>query len=63
MHVAAVCMHVLPLLHQTLNVLLLPLQDIAFFDTQATTGGLLQGLNEDSLAVKESISEKVCGSS
>ncbi len=24
-------------------------QDVAFFDTQATTGGLLQGLNEDSL--------------
>lgn len=24
-------------------------QDVGFFDTQATTGGLLQGLNEDSL--------------
>eukprot|EP00882_Tetradesmus_deserticola_P007854 GHRQ01008267.1.p1 GENE.GHRQ01008267.1~~GHRQ01008267.1.p1 ORF type:complete len:535 (+),score=185.88 GHRQ01008267.1:384-1988(+) len=34
-------------------------QDIAFFDTQASTGGLLQGLNEDSLAVKEAMSEKV----
>jgi ABC-type multidrug transport system fused ATPase/permease subunit len=39
---------------------LLCLQDITFFDTQASTGGLLQGLNEDSLAVKEAISEKVC---
>jgi ATP-binding cassette subfamily B (MDR/TAP) protein 1 len=35
------------------------LQDISFFDTQASTGGLLQGLNEDSLAVKEAMSDKV----
>jgi hypothetical protein len=34
-------------------------QDIAFFDTQATTGGLLQGLNEDSAAVQEALSDKV----
>ena len=33
-------------------------QDVAFFDTQATTGGLLQGLNEDSAAVQEGISDK-----
>jgi hypothetical protein len=42
------------------TLLLASLQDITFFDTQASTGGLLQGLNEDSLAVKEAISEKVC---
>eukprot|EP00879_Flechtneria_rotunda_P033825 GHRR01037634.1.p1 GENE.GHRR01037634.1~~GHRR01037634.1.p1 ORF type:complete len:119 (-),score=30.78 GHRR01037634.1:337-693(-) len=34
-------------------------QDIGFFDTQATTGGLLQGLNEDSLAIQQAISDKV----
>lgn len=34
-------------------------QDISFFDTQASTGGLLQGLNEDSLAVKDAMSDKV----
>lgn len=35
-------------------------QDVAFFDTQATTGGLLQGLSEDALAVQQAINEKVC---
>ncbi|KIY93806.1 ATP-binding cassette, subfamily B(MDR/TAP), member 1 [Monoraphidium neglectum] len=34
-------------------------QDVGFFDTQATTGGLLQGLNEDSLAIQAALSEKV----
>ncbi|GFH10682.1 ATP-binding cassette, subfamily B(MDR/TAP), member 1, partial [Haematococcus lacustris] len=33
-------------------------QDVAFFDTTATTGGLLQGLNEDSLAFQAAISDK-----
>ncbi|KAF8060513.1 ABCB6 [Scenedesmus sp. PABB004] len=33
-------------------------QDISFFDTQATTGGLLQGLNEDALAVQQALSDK-----
>jgi hypothetical protein len=28
-------------------------QDVAFFDVDATSGGLLQGLNEDSIAVSE----------
>jgi hypothetical protein len=27
---------------------------------QATTGGLLQGLSEDSLAIQQAISDKVC---
>jgi hypothetical protein len=47
------------LLWLSLPALFYCLQDITFFDTQASTGGLLQGLNEDSLAVKEAISEKV----
>eukprot|EP00775_Hariotina_reticulata_P008041 gene8041-8236_t len=34
-------------------------QDIPFFDTQATTGGLLQGLSEDSLAIQQAIADKV----
>ncbi|GBF96721.1 ABC transporter B family-like [Raphidocelis subcapitata] len=33
-------------------------QEVAFFDVQATTGGLLQGLNEDALAVQQAVSEK-----
>jgi ABC-type multidrug transport system fused ATPase/permease subunit len=36
-------------------------QEIAFFDTQATTGGLLAGLNEDSIQVQNAISEKLGG--
>lgn len=34
-------------------------QDIAYFDRDATTGKLLQGLNEDTLAFQNGISEKV----
>lgn len=34
-------------------------QDVAFFDTQATTGSLLKGLDEDSASVQQAISEKV----
>ena len=34
-------------------------QDVEFFDTQATTGSLLEGLNEDGNAVQQAISEKV----
>ncbi|GFH13376.1 uncharacterized protein HaLaN_09250, partial [Haematococcus lacustris] len=33
-------------------------QNVAYFDTQATTGTLLQGLNSDSAAVEAAISEK-----
>ncbi|GIL71759.1 hypothetical protein Vretimale_808 [Volvox reticuliferus] len=33
-------------------------QDVAFFDVQSTTGGLVQGLNEDSIDVQNAISEK-----
>jgi ATP-binding cassette subfamily B (MDR/TAP) protein 1 len=34
-------------------------QDVEFFDTQTTTGSLLEGLNEDGNAVQQAISEKV----
>ncbi|GLC41172.1 hypothetical protein PLESTM_001163200 [Pleodorina starrii] len=34
-------------------------QDVAFFDVQSTTGGLVQGLNEDSIDVQNAISEKL----
>ena len=34
-------------------------QNVEFFDTQATTGSLLEGLNEDGNAVQQAISEKV----
>lgn len=34
-------------------------QDVAFFDVEATSGGLLQGLNEDSMAIQQGISDKV----
>jgi ATP-binding cassette, subfamily B (MDR/TAP), member 1 len=34
-------------------------QEIAFFDASATTGVLLQGLNQDTLAVQNAIGEKV----
>lgn len=33
--------------------------EVSFFDVEATTGGLLQGLNEDALAVQAAISDKV----
>ena len=33
--------------------------DVAFFDQQATTGELLQGLNEDCVAISDAIGEKV----
>ncbi|KAG2490598.1 hypothetical protein HYH03_010991 [Edaphochlamys debaryana] len=36
-------------------------QDVAFFDVQSTTGGLVQGLNEDSIDVQNAISEKLGG--
>lgn len=36
-------------------------QDISWFDTQTSTGGLLQGLNEDSLNVQQALSDKVSG--
>ena len=34
-------------------------QDVAFFDVHSTTGGLVQGLNEDSIDVQNAISEKL----
>ncbi|KXZ43925.1 hypothetical protein GPECTOR_77g22 [Gonium pectorale] len=34
-------------------------QDVAFFDVHSTTGGLLQGLNGDSIDVQNAISEKL----
>jgi ATP-binding cassette subfamily B (MDR/TAP) protein 1 len=34
-------------------------QEVAFFDASATTGTLLQGLNQDTLAVQNAIGEKV----
>lgn len=34
-------------------------QEVAFFDASATTGALLQGLNEDTVAVQNAIGEKV----
>ncbi|KAG2428637.1 hypothetical protein HXX76_011344 [Chlamydomonas incerta] len=34
-------------------------QDVAFFDVNSTTGGLVQGLNEDSIDVQNAISEKL----
>uniref|UniRef100_A0A7S0R4U3 ATP-binding cassette transporter n=1 Tax=Chlamydomonas leiostraca TaxID=1034604 RepID=A0A7S0R4U3_9CHLO len=33
-------------------------QDVGFFDTAATTGGLLQGINEDAISIQNAISEK-----
>ncbi|MEW5310395.1 MAG: hypothetical protein WDW38_002196 [Sanguina aurantia] len=33
-------------------------QNIGYFDVQATTGSLLQGLNDDAIAVQQGISEK-----
>ncbi|GAB4820940.1 hypothetical protein N2152v2_007986 [Parachlorella kessleri] len=34
-------------------------QDVGYFDTQATSGRLLQGLNEDCITVQQGIGEKV----
>lgn len=34
-------------------------QDISYFDVQATTGSLLQGLNDDALNIQNAISDKV----
>ncbi|PNH10194.1 ABC transporter B family member 19 [Tetrabaena socialis] len=34
-------------------------QDVSFFDVHSTTGGLVQGLNEDSIDVQNAISEKM----
>lgn len=34
-------------------------QEVAFFDASATTGALLQGLNQDTVAVQNAIGEKV----
>lgn len=33
--------------------------DVAYFDQHATTGELLQGLNEDCTAIQDAIAEKV----
>jgi ATP-binding cassette, subfamily B (MDR/TAP), member 1 len=35
------------------------LQDVTYYDTDATTGDILSGLNEDCTAVQNAISEKV----
>jgi ATP-binding cassette, subfamily B (MDR/TAP), member 1 len=34
-------------------------QDVPFFDVHSTTGGLLAGLSEDSIAIQQATSEKV----
>lgn len=34
-------------------------QDISFFDVDSTTGGLMQGLNEDTTLLQHAMSEKV----
>lgn len=34
-------------------------QDVAFFDVEANSGSLLQGINEDTLQIQTAISDKV----
>ena len=36
-------------------------QEPAYFDVHATTGDLLQGLNDDTSAIQLAIGEKACG--
>jgi len=35
-------------------------QDISYYDTTLTSGGVLAGLNEDCTAIQNALSEKVC---